>query len=162
MTRPVLLGLAALTVLAAPMAAVAAPVGPVARVEVSVAPEVAKSREFSASDLRYVQDELRRTVETQLSRKGALQSAGGELSLVIEELKPTRPTLEQMSAKPGLSFQSLYLGGVRLSGAYRAPDGTSTPIRYKWFESDLRNAAYGWTWSAAVLGFQRFSRTLTS
>lgn len=162
MFKKTLFSLAAAAVIAAPALASAAPVGPVAKINITIGPELAaKKKDFSRRDFETLTDELRSSVENQLKRKGRLDASGGVLDLVIEDAKATRPTLQQMSERPGLSYESFSLGGMELTGTYRAVDGTATPLKYSWYESDIRNAPYGWTFQAARDGFQRFAMTLT-
>lgn len=162
MFKLALTSFAAAAVLAAPVLAHAEAIGPVGSINVSIAPELAaKTREFSNTDFDTLKDELRRSVETQLKRKGRLDASGGVLDLVITDAKSTRPTIRQMSVKPGLSYDSFALGGAELTGTYRAADGGVTPLKYDWYETDLRNASYGWTFQAAADGFQRFAMKLT-
>jgi len=41
-----------------------------------------------------------------------------------------------------------------------AADGTVTPVDYKWFESDIRQAHYSGVWSDAEWTFDRFAGRL--
>ncbi len=133
----------------------------VATVRVSIGPDLAKKTQImDAREFDYLTRELKRSVEKQLDRSGALGPEGGELDLVIEDAKPNRPTLREMSAKPGLSYHSFGVGGARISGEYRATSGARTPVAYSWYETDIRWAQYGSTWSDAGEAFDRLAARL--
>lgn len=133
----------------------------VSSVRVSIGPDLAKQTQtLDAREFDYLTRELKRSVEKRLNRSGALDPAGGELDLIIEDARPNRPTLREMAAKPGLSYQSFGVGGARISGEYRAPTGARTPVNYSWYETDIRWAQYGSTWSDADEAFDRLAESL--
>lgn len=133
----------------------------VATVRVSIGLELAKKTQImDAHEFDYLSRELKRSVETRLDRSNALDPEGGELNLVIEDARPNRPTWREMSAKPGLSYQSFGVGGARISGEYRSAAGARTPVAYGWYETDIRWAQYGSTWSDADQAFDRLAARL--
>lgn len=133
----------------------------VATVRVSIGQELArKTQIMDAREFDYLSRELKRSVETRLDRSNALDPEGGELDLVIEDARPNRPTWREMSAKPGLSYQSFGVGGARVSGEYRSASGARTPVAYGWYETDIRWAQYGSTWSDADQAFDRLATRL--
>lgn len=145
----------------------AALVGPVvaapqvSKVRVSIGPDLAKKTQvMDRREFDYLTRELQRSVEKTLDRSGALGPGGGDLDLVIEDARPNRPTMREMSAKPGLSYQSFGVGGARVSGEYRAASGIRTPVDYSWYETDIRWAQYGSTWSDADRAFDRLADRL--
>jgi hypothetical protein len=147
------LGLAQ-TVLATP--ALAAPA--VAEVKVSIGPDLAKKAEtIGTREFDLLTTDLKRSIERKLSPR----PGGGTLALVIEDAKPNRPTAQQMSRTPGLSMESFGVGGARISGVYVAPGGARTPIDYSWYESDIRQARYGATWSDAETAFDKLAVRLS-
>lgn len=161
MPRPLLAALA-LGLLALPAAAQAQAQAPVvSRVEVVVGPDLAaRTDELGARELDYLSADLKAAVERRLARGGALSPEGGRLTLVIDDATPNRPTMRQLGAKPGLSLLSFGIGGARISGEYVAADGARAPIRYSWYEDDIRQAAYSLTWSDAETAFDRLARRL--
>lgn len=127
-----------------------AAVGPVAQVSVAIGPALqAKAHDYGERELSFLANDLRQSVETRLARVGAMSPAGGRLELVIADAKPNRPTMAQMSHKPGLSMQSFGIGGATVDGAYVSPDGARTPVHYRWYEHDIRWAPYQSTWGDA-------------
>ena len=130
-------------------------------VRVSIGPAlVQKTQVMDTREFEYLTRELKRSIEKTLDRSGGLGSDGGELDLVIEDARPNRPTMREMAARPGLSHQSFGVGGARISGQYRAPSGTQTPIEYSWYETDIRWAEYGSTWSDADKAFDKLADRL--
>jgi hypothetical protein len=130
----------------------------IARVSVEISPDLARKTEtLDARDFDYLKRELTRVVETRLNSKGAIATEGGELTLVIEDATPNRPTLRQMSQKPGLSYSSFGVGGARISGTYRAPSGATTPLQFGWYETDIRRTSGYGTWTDADSAFSRLA-----
>ena len=80
--------------------------------------------------------------------------------VTIEDARPNRPTMEQVSQKPGLdSMRSISLGGAKLSGiAYDAAGNEIGRFDYRWYETDLSNVVAATTWSDARSTFDKFAR----
>jgi hypothetical protein len=141
--------------LASATAALAAP----ATVTVSVAPELQeKADKYGDRELSYLSDRLRTTVERRLARSGALEDTRVELVLI--DAKPNRPTFEQMRDTPGLSMESFGVGGAEIGGRIVRADGSETPVAYRWYETDIRQAGLT-TWSDAISSFQRAASRLS-
>lgn len=133
----------------------------VSEVRVVISPDLAeKTRILDDREFQYLTRELKRTVEKRLDRAGALSPDGGDLYLVIEDATPNRPTMRQMSQQPGLSYSSFGVGGARISGEYRARSGETTPVRYSWYETDIRRAPYYGPWNDADRAFERLADKL--
>ncbi|HEX5380344.1 MAG TPA: hypothetical protein VFW47_17330, partial [Phenylobacterium sp.] len=130
-----------ITLAAAP--ALAAP----PEVQVKIGPKLHDQavRELGLREVDGLAADLRRQVERELGRTGVLEGARLELTLV--DAKPNRPTFKQLGDKPGLSYESFGVGGATIEGRAIAVDGSVTPIRYRWYETDIRNAPYRMTWS---------------
>lgn len=151
-----LLALTAAALLVSATTAVAAP----ASVDVAVGPELQKKFEktYGAREAELLTKDLREAVSTQLAKKAAYD--GARVELVLTDVKPNRPTFKQMGDTPGLSFESFGVGGAAIKGRVLAADGTESPIDYKWFETDIRQARTNWVWSDAEWTFDRFARRL--
>lgn len=151
--RPLVLAAA---LLASASAAVAAP----ASVSVTVGPELQKTFEksYGVREARALTDDLRESVERTLAKSTAHD--GARIELVLTDVKPNRPTFKQLTDTPGLSMESFGVGGAALEGRIVAPDGTVTPVAYRWYETDLRQAYGNWVWSDAEWAFDRFARKL--
>jgi len=133
----------------------------VASINIDIGSELAgKTDVVGQRDLDQLTAELRESLERELGRAGVLTDDGGVLTVVIEDATPNRPTMRQLTRTPGLSYESRGIGGATLSGSYVSADGVSTPISYRWYESDFRNTFVSATWSDAERTFVRFARKL--
>lgn len=149
-----------IAVAAVAFAAQAAPAA-VGTINIDIGDELAgKTDIVGQRDLDQLSAELRESLERELGRAGALSADGGVLTVVIEDATPNRPTMRQLTRTPGLSYESRGIGGATLSGTYVSADGVSTPISYRWYESDFRNTFVSATWSDAERTFDRFARKL--
>lgn len=148
--------LSAAALLASATAAFAAP----ATVTVAIAPDLQKTfdKTYGAREAAELTADLQTTVEKTLARAGAHD--GARIELTLTDAKPNRPTFKQLGDKPGLSMQSFGVGGAAIEGKIIAADGTETPLSYRWYETDIRQASYNWVWSDAEWTFDRFARKL--
>lgn len=103
--------------------------------------------------------EIVEDIEQQFDRHG-LDPA--RVAVVIEDAKPNRPTMEQLSRRPGLDpFRSISLGGMDLTGTvFDAEGNVLAEVQYDWFERDLRDVQTASTWWDARRASDRFSRRL--
>jgi hypothetical protein len=149
--------LAAAALLMSGSAALAAP----ASVTVDLSPKLqAKAQKtYGVKEVAKLADELRKDVQRELTKTGAYDGARVELTLV--DAQPNRPTFKQLGDTPGLSYDSFGVGGAEIAGRAIAPDGTVTPLAYKWYETDIRFARANWTWSDATWTFDRFAGQLS-
>lgn len=155
------LALAAAAALTLAPTAFAAPPPSVSAVSVTIGPELQAKAEqtYGVRDVQRLADELQREVEQELARTGGL-GGGGRLELVLVDARPNRPTFKQLGDTPGLSAQSFGVGGATIEGRVISADGAVTPIHYHWYESDIRQAAFGSTWSDAEWTIDRFASRL--
>ena len=153
-----IIALAAAALLSSATGAFAAP----AAVTVTVGPELQKKavEKYGVREIDRLADELRKDVERELTRTGAYDGARIELTLV--DAVPNRPTFKQLSDKPGLSFESFGIGGARIEGQAIGPGGSVTPIKYSWYETDIRQSWSHSTWSDAQWTINRFASRLAS
>ncbi len=136
-------------------------VGAVSEVRVTIGPDLLdKTNDYGEREFDFLSRDLRNSVEARLGRAGLLAPEGGVLSLTIADATPNRPTLEQLGKRPGLSMTSYGIGGAEVLGEYAAPDGLVTPLRYRWYETDIRDARAASTWSDAARAFDRFAENL--
>ena len=151
---------AAFATLALVGSAYADPLSTVASVEVKLSPELQKkaSEEYGLSDVQRLADELRDNAQSELQRTGVL--AGGRLELVLVDARPNRPTFKQLGDKPGLSFESFGVGGAAIEGKAISVEGDVTPVRFDWYETDIRQARNSATWSDANYAIDRFAYQL--
>jgi hypothetical protein len=114
---------------------------------------------YGVRDVERLANELQRDVERELARTGGLDE-GARVELTLVDAKPNRPTFKQLSATPGLSFQSFGVGGATIEGRIVAANGAVTPVGYSWYESDIRQAAHHGTWTDAEWAIDRFASRL--
>lgn len=130
-------------------------------VNVSIGPDLQKkASDYGPRELDYLTKSLSRSIERAADRKGATIADGSTVNLVIEDAKPNRPTVQQMSNKPGLSMESFGVGGAKITGTVTSPAGVVSPVSYSWYESDIRNARPSTTWTDAETTFDRFAGKL--
>ena len=128
-------------------------------VTVTYGPKLEKKiAEHGARDVDRLAEDLRQSVLKEAARAPGLD--GARIELVLEDAVPNRPTFQQMSDKPGLSYESFGVGGASISGRVTLADGASRPISYRWYETDIRWAWPSGTWSDAEQTFDRFARSL--
>ena len=127
---------------------------------VTVGPELHAKAEktYGVREVDRLAADLQATVERRLARAGALE--GARVELVLVDAKPNRPTFKQLGDTPGLSMQSLGIGGARIEGRVVSADGSVRPIAYRWYENDIREAIGSTTWSDANWTFDRFAHRL--
>lgn len=128
------------------------------RVQVSIGPVLEqRANDYGPEELQILREDLRREVERTLARSGS-PIIGADL--VIEDAQPNRPTLNELSRTPGLSLRSVGVGGARVSGVVTFADGRTRPLRYQWFETDIRNEVAANTWSDAERSFMYLANDL--
>ena len=137
-------------------AALAAP----ASVAVAIGPKLHEKaiKTLGVRETEMLARDLQRSVERQLARTGAYNDA--RIELVLVDAQPNRPTFKQLGDKPGLSFESFGVGGAKIEGRAVAADGAVTPLKYSFYETDIRQAPYRSTWSDAQWTFDRFAYRL--
>ena len=98
------------------------------------------------------------SLQTQVGK--ALEQAypGATANLVLTDLKPNRPTFQQLRDTPGLDpIRSISVGGAAIEGEIVTADGQSRPVKFSYFSPNLRDVwGYG-VWQDADRAFNRFS-----
>ena len=113
---------------------------------------------YGAREVDRLAEDLRRSVLKEAAGNPSLE--GARIELVLEDAVPNRPTFQQMSDKPGLSYESFGVGGASISGRITLADGASRPVAYRWYETDIRWAWPAGTWTDAEQTFGRFALSL--
>lgn len=116
-----------------------------------------KAQDYGDSALSELREDLQHSVGRAISRSGR---APVRADLVIEDAKPNRPTMAQLSRTPGLSIRSIAIGGARVSGTVTTRDGATVPVRFQWYETDLSNEHAANTWSDAERSFDMLAHEL--
>ncbi|WP_051279166.1 DUF3313 family protein [Hellea balneolensis] len=115
---------------------------------------------YGDKDIERLTERLQSKLERKFEKKGIeiSQTAPTVLRITIEDAKPNRPTFNQLSVEPSLSFQSFGNGGAELQAELIASGGQSLgTMSYKFYETDIRDAKFGGTWGDAHRAFSRFA-----
>ena len=152
-----ILGLAASALVAtAGLARAQAP----AQVDVQLGPAVqARADELGRSELEGQRRELQQQVERAIGRT---PQGLAKVRLVIQDIQPNRPTSGQLGLSSGLSPASVGLGGAAVTGEVVLADGTRRPVRYRFFQDELRNETNFTTWGDADDAFDTVARDIAT
>lgn len=148
--------------LAAVMAFSAAPaMAEPALISVALGPDLQeKADELGPREVQEQADRLAELVGRALARDGDLD--GARIELVLTDLKPNRPTFQQMADRPGLDgHRSRSIGGATIEGQITTADGRTLPVRYDWYSSSLADVWGVNTWSDADRAYRRLAVNLT-
>jgi len=117
--------------------------------------------ELGPREVREQSDRLVQLVTQAVAETPALD--GARIDLVLTDLKPNRPTFQQISERPGLDpMRSVSIGGAEIEGQITLADGTVQPVRYAWFSNTLAEVRGFTTWQDADRAFRRLSSNLAS
>ena len=150
--------LAALAPLAAVLAFSAAPAMAVpALVSVSLGPDLQeKAEELGSREVQEQADRLAELVGRALARDGELD--GARIELVLTDVRPNRPTFQQMADRPGLDgHRTLSIGGATIEGQITTADGRTLPVQYDWYSSSLADVRGVSTWADADRAYRRLA-----
>lgn len=140
--------------------ALIAPLALAAEISVDYAPEFAETLEdnYGLKEGEYLAKEIREDIDREL-RKAGIDVA--TIKVTILDAKPTKPTFEQLGARPGLDYgRSVSLGGMEMSAeAFDADGNMVTDLTYGWFENDLDQVGLS-TWYDARRASNKFARKL--
>lgn len=150
----------AIAVAAAGLLSAAPALATPAGVSVTVGPQLQEKamRSLGVREIDELAKDLQKTVERRLSKSGAYD--GARIELVLVDATPNHPTFKQLGDRPGLSMQSLSVGGARIEGRAVAADGTVTPLSYAYMEPDIRWVRGYATWTNAEETFDQFAAEL--
>lgn len=86
---------------------------------------------------------------------------GASAQLVLTDLKPNRPTMQQQRDAPGLDpIRSVSVGGAAIEGQLTMADGQTQAVKFSYFSPSIRDVwGYG-VWQDADRAFERFSAYL--
>ncbi len=128
-----------------------------ASVTVTLGPDLKeKSAELGEGDVRRQADRLAEVVRRALAGAGELD--GARIDLVLTDLQPNRPTMEQMTRRPGLDgHRSLSIGGAAIEGSITTADGRVLPVRYDRYSNNLSDVRGYATWQDAERAYERLA-----
>jgi len=154
--------LAFLAPLAAVLAVAASAHADPASVRVTLGPDVQdKVDDLGSREVQQQADRLVQVVEQALARRGSLE--GARIDLVLTDLKPNRPTMEQVSDRPGLDpIRSVSIGGAAIEGRITTASGEVLPVRYDWYTTNLADVQGYSTWQDAETAYRRLASNLVA
>ena len=152
--------LAFLAPLGAVLAVAGAAAADPASVTVTLGPDLQdKAEALGRRDVDQQADRLAEVVRRALNRDRGLD--GARVELVLTDLRPNRPTFEQMAHQPGLDgHRSVSIGGAAIEGSITTADGQVLPVRYDWYSNSIADVRGYTTWYDADRAYQRLASRL--
>lgn len=132
------------------------------QVTVDIGPDLRRQADvLGEREVREQADRLAEVVSRALDRRGALD--GARINLVLTDLKPNRPTFQQMVDRPGLDgMRSISIGGAAIEGEIVTASGERIPVSYDWFSHSLADVRGFTTWQDADRAYARFAANLAA
>lgn len=119
---------------------------------------------YGEKSLNRLLEEVREELTEELMDEGMAVSDTAPMTLrvTLEDVRNNRPTFEQLSSQPSLSFQSFGVGGAELSGELIGTSGEALgSMSYRWFETTIDPAGFSRSsgiWTDADRAISRFAR----
>lgn len=131
-----------------------------AAVNVTIGPDLLdRADELGQRDVEEQAEHLADVVRRTLARRGALDDA--EINLTLTDLRPNRPTMQQMADTPGLDgMRSISTGGATITGHVTTADGLVHPVQYDWYSNSLADVRGFSTWQDADRVYRRLADNL--
>lgn len=115
-----------------------------------------KADELGPREVQEQADRLAELVGRALARDGDLD--GARVELVLTDLRPNRPTFQQLADRPGLDgHRSRSIGGATIEGLITTADGRTLPVQYDWYSSSLADVRGINTWADADRAYRRLA-----
>lgn len=132
------------------------------RISVTLGPKVqADAERLGEREVARQADRLAEVVGRALARTDRYQNA--EVRLTLTELKPNRPTFEQVSRTPGLSaIDSLSIGGAEVEVEVVQPNGDRATGEVEYFSHSLAEVRGSTTWQDADRAYARVASRLAA
>lgn len=113
-------------------------------------------------DVRRQADRLAEVVHAALVREGGFE--GATINLVLLDVRPNRPTFQQLADSPGLDGnRSVSTGGAEITGEVVLADGTVKPLpRWDWYSHSISEVMGFSTWQDAERAYSRYATALSS
>ncbi len=118
-----------------------------------------KVEELGERDVSEQATRLVGVIQSTLIDRGALD--GATIDLVLTDLKPNRPTFQQLVDRPGLDgIRSVSIGGATIEGTITTAEGQTLPVRYDWYSSNIADVRGFGTWQDADRAYRRLAVNL--
>ena len=103
----------------------------------------------------YLQSSVRQAI-------GARHTQLAAVDLDIVDIEPNRPTSAQFGASAQLSRSSFGVGGAAITGEVVTEDGRHIPVRYRFFQDQLRDEQNFTTWGDADQAFDDLAHAIAA
>lgn len=148
--------------IAAMLAGALAPIASAADIDISYSAEFSQKleKDYGLKEGERLSQEVREDLEREF-RKARIDPA--RVSVIILDAKPNRPTMQQMTDKPGLDMlRSKSIGGMDIKGAaYDASGQLLAEVEYDWYETNIQNVVASSVWGDANRASRRFAEKFT-
>lgn len=122
-------------------------------VNVTVGPEL--TRQVDKLGDRDVDQQIA-DLRTEVSKALAQAYPGATADLILTDLKPNRPTVQQVRDTPGLDpIRSVSVGGAAVEGRIVTADGRTLPVDFSYYTPSITDVWGFATWQDAQRAFQR-------
>ena len=100
-------------------------------------------------------------LQTEVQQALSQRYPGASAELVLTDLKPNRPTMQQLRDTPGLDpIRSRSVGGAAVEGSIITADGERRPVEFSYYSPSLRDV-YGFgVWQDADKAFERLGSNI--
>lgn len=131
-------------------------------INVTIAPAFTeKAQKLGEREVNDQIADLTRTLNRTLTRENALE--GAVLDLVITDLVPNRPTMQQLTDRPGLdAMRSVSVGGAAFEGTITMADGTKQNVKYDYYTPTIQDAFGSTVWTDASRAYSRLAAALAA
>lgn len=144
--------------IAAMLAGALAPIASAANIDINYSAEFSQKleQEYGPREGERLSEEVRDDLEREF-RKAHIDPA--RVSVTILDAKPNRPTMQQLTDKPGLDMlRSKSIGGMDVKGAaYDASGQLIAEVEYDWYETNINNVIASGVWGDANRASRRFA-----
>lgn len=125
----------------------------------------ANNGNYGDKEIEFLLEDLEEEITRDFAKRGLTLSdtAPTLLRVTINEVKPNRPTFNQLSEDVSLSFQSFSIGGADVSAEFIAEGGAVIGTAdYDYYSSFNDNNAYArGVWTDTSRAFSKFSKRLS-
>jgi len=136
----------------------AASAAPVSVGDVTFSPKFNKTlvEKYGQREGEALASDVRKSLSRELAGIDAPHAV--RVDVVIVDAQPNRPTFKEMGDRPGLSLQSIAVGGAKLQATLRDPGGAALrTVEYSWYETDIRWEGAASTWTDASRAIRWFA-----
>ena len=127
-------------------------------VNVTVGPEL--QRQVEKLGDREVNEQIA-GLQAEVGKALAQRYPGATANLILVDLKPNRPTWEQVRQTPGLDpINSISIGGAAIKGEIVTADGQALPVNYSYFSPNIADVWGYSVWRDADRAFERFGNQI--